>query len=104
MAVVFALTVVMLNTFVLAVAVESDTVVAVILSGVLTVEAVPAKSCRSFVLSQRQGYKNYCHRHGTNLTLVSFTSTVQQAIGIHKTREYKASCTLPVGYPHHLQT
>ena len=51
-----------LNSFVIVVSVEADTVVAVIVSRVLTVEAVPAKRCRSFVLSQRQGYKNY-HRH-----------------------------------------
>jgi len=51
-----------LNSFVIVVSVEADTVVAVILSGVLTVEAAPAKRCRSFVLSQRQGYKYYhCH-------------------------------------------
>jgi len=51
-----------LNSFVIVVSVEAITAVAVIVSGVLTVEAVPAKRCRSFVLSQRQGYKNY-HRH-----------------------------------------
>ena len=37
----------MLNTFVVAVAVQVDTVVAVIVSGALTVEAVPAKRCSS---------------------------------------------------------
>ena len=37
----------MLNTFVVAVAVEVDTVVAVIVSGARTVEAVPAKHCSS---------------------------------------------------------
>jgi len=51
-----------LNSFVIVVSVEADNVVAVIVSGVLTVEAVPNKRCRSVVLSRRQGYKNY-HRY-----------------------------------------
>ena len=51
-----------LNSFVIVVSVEAVTAVAVIVSGVLTVEAVQAKRCRSFVLPQTQGYKNY-HRH-----------------------------------------
>jgi len=51
-----------LNSFVIVVSVEADNVVAVIVSVERTVEAVPDKRCRSFVLSQRQAYKNY-HRH-----------------------------------------
>jgi len=51
-----------LNSFVIVVLLEADTVDALIVSGLLTVEAEPAKRCRSFVFCKRQGYKNY-HRH-----------------------------------------
>jgi len=40
-----------LNSFVIVVLLEVDTVDAVVVSGVLTVEAEPAKRCRSFVFS-----------------------------------------------------
>jgi len=46
-----------LNSFVIVVLPEADTVDAVIVSGVLAVEAEPAKRCRSFVFSKRQEYK-----------------------------------------------
>jgi len=51
-----------LNRFVIVVLLEADTVDEVVVSRVLTVEVEPAKRCRSFVFSKRQGYKNY-HRH-----------------------------------------
>ena len=102
-AVVFALTVlivIMINSFVV-VAVEADTVVAVIVSGVLTVQAVSVLNVVGALYSRRnKRYKNVLPQK-QYVTWVLFTETAQQQIWKHKTREYKKSCTLPVGYRHH---
>jgi len=58
-----------LNSIVIVVLLEADTVNAVVVSGVLTVQAEHAKRCRNFVFSKRQWYKNY---HRQNRILLWF--------------------------------